>query len=128
MDVYPLARDAHVLLATTTIVLFGLRGVGVLAGARWPMHRPVRLASAAIDTALLAAGATLWWRLGLDPLRDGWLGAKLGLVVVFIVLGSLALKRAPGRTAKALAFVAALACVAAVVAIARAHDVGVPWR
>ncbi|MDO9096018.1 MAG: SirB2 family protein [Rubrivivax sp.] len=59
--------------------------------------------------------------LSLHPLRDGWLGAKRLLIVAYIVIGSLALKRAPTRPTKALAFAAALACVAGVAAIALTH-------
>ena len=121
-------KQAHVALVVASVGLFAARGLGVLAGARWPMAAPFRHGSAALDTLLLAAGATLWWMLSLQPLRDGWLGMKLLLVVVYIVLGSLALKRAPGRTAKAVAFAAALACVAAAATIARAHDPQAPLR
>jgi uncharacterized membrane protein SirB2 len=121
-------KQAHVALAAASVGLFTLRGAGVLAGARWPMHALARRGSAAIDSLLLAAGAALWWLLSLQPLRDAWLGTKLALVVVYIVLGSLALKRAPGRGAKAVAFVAALACVAAAAAVARAHDPRAPLQ
>ena len=65
--------------------------------------------------------ASQWWMLSLHPVRDGWLGAKLLLIVVYIVIGSLALKRAPTRPKKALAFAAALACAAGVVTLAITH-------
>lgn len=121
-------KQAHVALVTASVALFAVRGLGVLAGARWPMAAPLRRGSAGLDTLLLAAGATLWWMLSLQPLRDTWLGTKLALVIVYIVLGSLALKRAPGQAAKALAFVAALACIGAAAWIARAHDPLAPLR
>ncbi len=124
---FPL-KQAHVALVAASVALFAARGLGVLAGAGWPMAAALRRGSAALDTLLLAAGATLWWLLALQPLRDAWLGTKLSLVVAYIVLGSLALKRAPGRPAKALAFVAALSCVAAAAAIARTHDAQAPLR
>ena len=40
------------------MALFVLRGAAVQVGMRWPRSKPVRLASYAIDTGLLAAG--LW--------------------------------------------------------------------
>ena len=88
----------------------------------------LRGASVAIDTLLFGAGVSMWVMLSLHRARDHWLGAKLSLIVLYIVLGSLALKRAPTRVAKAVAFAAALACIAAVAAIALTHDAGVLGR
>lgn len=125
---YPLIRHVHMTLAGTSVVLFSARVVGVLAGAAWPMVRTLRIASVVIDTLLISAGAALWWLLSLHPLRDHWLFVKLVLVVVYIGLGSLAMKRARTRAGKAVAFIASLAVIALVVAIAIRHDAGWLWR
>lgn len=125
---YPLIRHAHITLAGTSVALFSARVAGVLAGAAWPMTRTLRIASVVIDTLLISAGATLWWLLSLQPLRDHWLFTKLVLVVVYIGLGSLAMKRARTRAGKAVAFIASLAVIALVVAIAIRHDAGFLWR
>lgn len=119
---HPVLKQAHVTLAALSVALFTARGLGVLAGARWPMAALLRHASVAIDTLLIGAGGTLWWLLSLQPLRDRWLGVKLVLIVVYIVLGSLALKRAPTPAGRAAAFVAALACIATAAAIALTRD------
>ncbi len=129
---YALIKQAHVALAATSVALFFTRGVGVLCQRRWPMLERVRRLSVFIDTLLISAGGALWWLLDLQPTRDRWFGVKLLLIVVYIVLGSLALKRAHTRAGKGVAFVAALACIAAVGAIALAHDARAPlqllWR
>lgn len=125
---YPAIKQVHIALAITSVALFVARGVGVLAGAAWPMRPAARRGSVMIDSMLLAAGGTLWWLLSLHPARDRWLLVKLVLLVVYIVLGSLALKRAPTRAAKAASFAAALACIAAVALVAVAHDPRAPWR
>jgi uncharacterized membrane protein SirB2 len=127
-DWYVPLKQAHVTLVVASVALFALRGLGVLAGGAWPMAAAVRRASVAVDSLLLGAGVTLWALLSLQPLRDTWLGAKLLLVLAYIVLGSLALKRAPGRAAKAACFVAALLCIGAAATIARAHDAQAPLR
>ncbi len=118
MSWYPLLRHAHIGLALLSVALFTLRGLGVLAGARWPMAGAVRAASVLFDTLLLAAGVTLAVLL---QVSQTWLPVKLGLLVLYIVLGSLALKRAPTRAAKAASFVAALLCVGLLVSVARSH-------
>lgn len=119
--IYPWLRPLHIALVTLSVALFALRGLGVLAGQAWPMAGWARGLAPVVDSLLLLAGGTLWWLLQLNPTQDRWLLVKLVLLVVYIVLGTLALKRAPTRGAQALCFVAALAVVAFMAGIARAH-------
>jgi uncharacterized membrane protein SirB2 len=118
---YPRLRQAHVALVVASGLLFALRGAAVLAGQGWPMRAPWRWLSYGIDTLLLAAGGTLWWLLSLGPLQSPWLGTKLALLVVYIVLGSLALKRARSAEGRRLAYAAALATYAFIASVAVAH-------
>ncbi|GAA6142128.1 SirB2 family protein [Hydrogenophaga sp. 5NK40-0174] len=115
---YPLVHDAHVLLVGLSGALFAARGLGVQLGMAWAMARKVRMASVYIDVALLAAGVWLWFMLGFHPLHDTWLGVKLGLLVVYILLGTMALKRAKGRLNKAAFFLLALGCYGWMISIA----------
>jgi uncharacterized membrane protein SirB2 len=112
---------AHVVLVALSGALFAGRGAGVLAGQRWPLQPRWRVAAVVIDTALLVAGVLLWTLLALQPLRDTWLGAKLLLLLLYIALGTLALRRARTQRARALAFTAALSCYAFMVSVAMAH-------
>jgi uncharacterized membrane protein SirB2 len=121
-------RQAHLALVVLSGTLFALRGAGVLAGARWPLHKALRIGSVVIDTLLLAAGVTLWSLLQLNPMRDTWLGAKLILLVLYIVLGSWALKRAQTTSARAVFFVAALTVFATMVSIGWTRDPLGLWR
>lgn len=120
-EIYPWLLPLHVALVTLSITLFALRGLGVLVGQDWPMARWVRGLAPVIDSLLLLAGGTLWWLLQLNPTQNHWLLAKLVLLIVYIVLGTLALKRAPTRGAKTLCLVAALACVGFMVSVAVTH-------
>jgi uncharacterized membrane protein SirB2 len=115
-DHYGAIKSAHVALVVLSGSLFTLRGAAVWAGQAWPMTKTLRVASVVIDTLLLAAGGTLWFLLSLQPLRDAWLGSKLLLLVLYVVLGTLALKRR-----RVWAFVAAIACFLFMVSIARVH-------
>jgi uncharacterized membrane protein SirB2 len=96
VEVYPALKLAHVSLVSCSGVLFTARGAAVLAGGSWPMRRRWRTLSYFIDTLLLAAGGTLWLMLRLNPAHDTWLGAKLFILLLYIVAGTVALKR--GRT------------------------------
>jgi uncharacterized membrane protein SirB2 len=120
-ETYLLLKPLHITLVALSGLLFAARGAAVLVGQGWPMRPAWRHASVAIDTLLLAAGVTMWAVLSLHPLRNGWLGAKLALLGVYIVLGSFALKRARSPRERALCYAAALAVFLCMVSIARAH-------
>jgi uncharacterized membrane protein SirB2 len=127
IEYYLPLKDLHITLAVTSVSLFVARGAGVLAGRGWPMRPLARWGSVAIDTLLACAGALLWWLLSFHPLRESWLGAKLALIVCYVLLGSMALKRARRRKVKAVFFVLALLCVGALAAAARLKDARAPW-
>ncbi len=124
----PPIRQGHLALVVLSGTLFAVRGAGVLAGVRWPLHKALRIGSVAIDTLLLAAGATLWSLLQLNPLRESWLGAKLILLVLYFVLGSWALKRARTTAGRTAFYIAALTVFATMVSIGcTRHPLGI-WR
>ncbi|MFZ2753293.1 MAG: SirB2 family protein [Lysobacteraceae bacterium] len=122
IEFYPQIRYVHIACIVLSGALFLLRGSGVLAGARWPMLLPVRIASYGIDTVLLTAALMLLAILPGGVFANGWLTVKLALLVVYIVLGSFALKRAKARSAKTAFFTAAVATYLFMYSIARAHD------
>jgi uncharacterized membrane protein SirB2 len=91
---------------------------------RWPMWAPLRYLTYTVDTVLLTAALMLVTVLHQYPFVQPWLTAKVCLLVVYIVLGTLALKRARTLRARAWAYAGALAVFLYVVSIARAHS---PW-
>lgn len=71
-----------------------------------------------VDTILLASALAMAWIAGYRPFHDPWLEAKLAGLVVYILAGTIALKR--GRTARgrAAAFGVALLAYAYIVSVA----------
>lgn len=124
MEAYYLpVRFVHVLAVTASGSLFFLRGLALnLFGAKWPMLGPVRYASYVIDTILLAAAITLTVIIGQYPFVQAWLTVKVLLVVVYIVLGSFALKRGRTVTARFAFWIAALVVFAFIASVAVAHN------
>ena len=123
IEFYAQIRWVHIACIIASGSLFLLRGSLVLAGKqRIAMLAPLRFLSYGIDTLLLSAALMLLTILPHAIYANGWLTVKLALVVVYIVLGSVALKL--GRTARArsIAFVAALTVYLGMIAIARTHD------
>ena len=98
-----------------------MRGALVLAGQSWAMAKPWRLLSYGIDTLLLTAGVSLWALLSLNPVASPWLGAKLLLLVLYVVLGSLALKRARAPAVRRACYAGALIVYMFVASVALAH-------
>lgn len=98
INAYALVKTTHHLSVALSVLLFAARWLGVLGQAAWVMQGPTRLLSVAIDTVLLSAGVALWVLGGWHPLHNPWLGAKLLALVVYVLLGSWALRRARSRT------------------------------
>jgi len=120
-ELYPLVRWTHIGLVLCSGALFAARGLGVLLGSQWGMRAVVRRFSYVLDTALLSAALLLLYILDLNPFRVGWLSTKIGLLLLYIVLGSFALKRARTPLARGMFYVASLACFAFMLTVARAH-------
>ena len=122
MVFYPQIKIVHIAAVLCSGSLFFLRGALVQAGrSAWAMAAPLRYLSYGIDTVLLTAALMLFTLLPGAMFANGWLWAKLVLLVGYVVLGSFALKRALTPRGRALAYAAAVAIFATMVSIARTH-------
>ena len=111
-------RQIHIACVLLSGALFCVRGGLRIANVAAANHRLLRLASYGIDTALLAAAVLLTLILQQYPFREAWLTTKVLLLVLYIGLGSVALRRARGRRASGLAFSAALLTYAWIIGVA----------
>lgn len=118
---YVSLKFAHQVLVGASGGLFALRGAAVLAARPWADARALRVASVLLDTLLFAAGITLWVLLSLDLARHPWLATKLALLVLYVALGTFALRRGRTRAVRAACFVAALATFGFMVSVAITH-------
>jgi uncharacterized membrane protein SirB2 len=117
-------RHAHIGLALLSVTIFILRGGLMLAGSP-ARHAPwLRYSSMLVDTLLLTAALMLTSIIHQYPFATGWLTMKVALLVVYVVLGSVALRRGRTRAVRAIAFAAALLTVGFMFTVARAHH---PW-
>ena len=121
VEFYPEIKLLHVAAVFTSGGLFLLRSLAVLGGMRWGMATPVRFLSYGIDTILLTAAIILVAILPLAVFANGWLWVKLGLLVVYIVLGMVALKRGRTFRVRLVCSAAALVVFAAMLTVARTH-------
>jgi uncharacterized membrane protein SirB2 len=121
IEFYPEIRLVHVAAVIASGALFLMRGIALQLGWRAAMAAPVRYSSYAIDTVLLTAAFMLATILRQYPFVQDWVTAKVLLLVVYIVLGSFALKRGRTRAVRAACFLAALVVYLSIVSIATAH-------
>lgn len=120
-DYYLALRHVHIACAILTVALFVLRGTLMLLEAHWQRSVLLRYLPHAVDTVLLTTALMLTTIVHQYPFANGWLSMKVALLVVYVVLGSIALKRGRTRRVRIVAFVAALLTVAFLVSVARAH-------
>ncbi|MDH5539701.1 MAG: SirB2 family protein [Rhizobacter sp.] len=123
---YATLRDIHIACAGISIVLFVSRGAMQLAGIDWRRSRWLRIAPHLNDTLLLGAAVALAVMSAQYPLAQGWLTAKVGVLLFYIGLGRIALQPGRSRQVQASAFVAALASVGYIVgaALTRSASLG----
>jgi uncharacterized membrane protein SirB2 len=114
-------RHAHITLAIVSVTIFTVRGLLMLAGSSRVNTPWLKYPSYTVDTLLLTAALMLTTIIHQFPFQTGWLTMKVCLLVVYVVLGVIALKRGQTRGVRAAAFVAALLTVGFLFTVARAH-------
>ena len=112
----------HIALAYVTVAGFLLRGFWAITGSPLKSARVVKIAPHVVDTLLLVLGVVMALQIGYS-LTDGWLGAKLLALVGYIGFGVVTL-RATAKPVQIGAFLAALACVGYIFAVALTRS---PW-
>jgi uncharacterized membrane protein SirB2 len=125
-DAYFFIRTLHIACAVVSIAGFTLRGVLMLTESPWLQKRFVRIAPHVVDTLLLASAVWLAWFLGQVPFVHAWITAKIGALLAYIVLGTIALRCGKTKRERARAFAAALASAAYIVSVALTRD-ATPW-
>lgn len=93
---YSLIKQLHMTTAGLSLILFMLRAWWSVRDSRWLERRWVRILPHLVDTLLLVFGIWLMTILRFWPTQHPWMAAKLVGLVVYIAVGTVAIKR--GRT------------------------------
>ncbi|MFS0757929.1 SirB2 family protein [Noviherbaspirillum sp. 1P10PC] len=115
---YLLLKHFHMSFAAISGLLFLLRGLWMLADSPALQRRWVRVLPHLVDTALLLSAVSLAVWSAQYPLLQTWLSVKVGALLLYIVLGSIALKRGRSKPVRAAAYVAALVAFGYIVGVA----------
>lgn len=115
---YSLLRTLHIATVHLTLVLFLVRGFWMLTDSSLLMARWVKVLPHVNDSLLLFAAIAMLIVAGLNPLEQPWLMAKIIGLLVYIGLGTVALKRGKTKAIRVLAMIVALAVFGYIVAVA----------
>lgn len=120
---YDSVKMMHQVLATISISGFLLRGVWMLRRSPLLTHPVTRSVPHVVDTVFLATGISLAIMLRQFPGSQPWLTAKTVGLVLYVVTGSMALKRGRSRRQRAIWFVLALLSFAYIVSVALTRNI-----
>lgn len=112
----------HVGCVALSGALFAVRGLMRIADLPGANSRALRWLSYVIDSTLLGAAILLSVIVRQYPFVDGWLTTKVLLLLLYIGLGTMALRRARTRAGRVAAYVGALLTFGYIVGVAIAHD------
>lgn len=119
---YWIVKLTHVAAVATSYSLFFVRGVWMVRGSALLQARWVRVVPHVVDTILLASAIALASMMQQYPLAAPWLTAKVVALVVYIVLGSIALKHGRTRRIRIAAWIAAQCVFGYIVWVAVSKD------
>ena len=111
-------KDIHILTAFISVSFFTLRFLWVMRDSSMMTKRWVKIVPHVNDTILLIAAIILAVSIQQYPFVHTWLTAKFIALILYIVFGMFALKRAKTKRVKGLFFVLAVSCFGYIVLVA----------
>ncbi|MCF6194470.1 MAG: SirB2 family protein [Kangiellaceae bacterium] len=121
MEYYLLVKDIHITTAILSLFGFSIRAWWMFSSDDLLHSKIVKIAPHINDTVLLSAAIYLSVMSEMYPFAEGWLGAKVLLLIGYIVAGTVALKKGKTRETRIIAFWLALACVGTIFYLALAR-------
>lgn len=121
---YLVLKLVHVACALLSYGGFVVRGVWMIRGSPLLERRWVRVAPHVVDTVLLASAIAMAVMTRQYPFVHGWLGAKLLALLLYIALGTIALRQGRCRRIRIGAWIAAQGVFGYIVAVAITRN---PW-
>lgn len=128
-SVYPSALSIHVVCVVMSGTLFAFRGILMLRRSPMLDANFLRIFPHVNDTVLLVAAIALSVAIGQYPFVHHWLTVKVAALLVYIVLGSVALREGAPRHIRVLCYGFALITFLFIVSVAwHHHPLGVVSR
>ncbi|MEF8726824.1 MAG: SirB2 family protein [Accumulibacter sp.] len=115
---YLILKHLHVGCVVLSGAGFLLRGLWMLADSPLLQRRSARIVPHVVDTVLLGSAIAMMLISQQYPFVSGWLTAKLAGLLLYIVCGTMALKRARSKPQRAAFLLAAVLSFAWIVSVA----------
>lgn len=115
-------KAIHVSCAVISFALFFLRGIWSFNGSPIMRQGWVKIVPHVMDTLLLVSALALAFTIQQYPFVDAWLTAKFFGLVLYILLGTIALKYGKTKAVRVSAWLAALAVFTYIVLVAKQHN------
>ena len=120
-EYYSLLRTIHISCISVSLCLFIFRGMLMLTNSAYLHKKWLRILPHCIDTLLLSSAILLTIILQQYPLMNSWLTMKLICLIIYIILGSIALKRGKTKQLRIIALLAAILIFLFMYSVARYH-------
>jgi len=121
---YLALKHIHITFVALSFLGFFARGILMLVNSSWLRMRLVRVAPHVIDTGLLLSALALVYQLSPFSATPTWILAKLFGLILYIGLGTYALRRGKTRTARASFWVLAMIVFGWIISVAVTKN---PW-
>ncbi len=116
MSAYLAFKTIHVVTALLSILGFFIRGIWMMQSSPSLNKKWVRVLPHVNDTFLLVSAIALVVITAQYPGPVAWINAKIVGLILYIVLGTVALKRGKTKTVRIIAWLAAIAVFAFILA------------
>ena len=123
---YLAIKYVHVGAVIVSFSLFFLRGLWMMAAPEKLAARWVRVVPHVIDTVLLVSAIALGVMTAQYPFVQSWLTAKVLALLLYILLGTVAIRHGRTRRVRIVAWILALVVFGYMVAVARTRF-AFPW-
>ena len=104
---YTALKIIHITSAIFSYILFTIRGLWMMQDSPRLQRRWIKILPHVIDTILLVSAVTLVTMIQQYPGINTWLSAKVGGVLLYIMLGMMALRFGKTRKIKTISWIAA---------------------
>ena len=115
---YLLFKYLHMSLALISIAGFALRWTWRMQQSPWAITRATRVIPHVVDTLLLISAFAMIALADQVPVGMDWLSAKIAGLVLYILLGIVAMRSAPVKSRAVPAFIAAVLVFCWIVSVA----------
>ena len=122
LDFHVQLRALHMTCAYVSVALFVVRHLLNLRNVEWRKWKALVIMPHVVDTLLLVSGILLAINIHQYPFVNAWLTVKVALLVLYIILGTIAIKRGRTPGVRRAAFLGAAVVFAFILSVARTHS------